>query len=171
MKKIVFIISLIVIVIVTVLGISLWYYSNDQASNKLYSLEELQVVSQNKDYVIAINNNRYAIFTKDENGYKKVKKIAKGKELTRDNIWWLNDRVYIFSSDYASFYRLNDVYEEVVSNTLLFDKKPMVFERILGIEDGWIYYNFVYEESSYTGKIDFDLKEVSIIEKDGIAVD
>lgn len=171
MKKIVFIISLIVIVIVTVLGISLWYYSNDQASNKLYSLEELQVVSQNKDYVIAFNNNRYAIFTKDENGYKKVKKIAKGKELTRDNIWWLNDRVYIFSSDYASFYRLNDVYEEVVSNTLLFDKKPMVFERILGIEDGWIYYNFVYEESSYTGKIDFDLKEVSIIEKDGIAVD
>ena len=171
MKKIVFIISLIVIVIVTVLGISLWYYSNDQASNKLYSLEELQVVSQNKDYVIAINNNRYAIFIKDENMNKKVKKIAKGKELTKDNIWWLNDRVYIFSSDYASFYRLNDVYEEVVSNTLLFDKKPMVFERILGIEDGWIYYNFVYEESSYTGKIDFDLKEVSIIEKDGIAVD
>ena len=171
MKKIVFIISLIVIVIVTVLGISLWYYSNDQASNKLYSLEELQVVSKNQDYVIAVNNNRYAIFIKDENGYKKVKKIAKGKELTKDNIWWLNDRVYIFSSDYASFYRLNDVYEEVVSNTLLFDKKPMVFERILGIEDGWIYYNFVYEESSYTGKIDFDLKEVSIIEKDGIAVD
>lgn len=170
------IIFVAILIVISLIGIFFFIALNygDEVDERLY--EDLKLVSIHNEYVLAVEKElamttQYAVFKNTEySTYKKIFSIPIDVMLEGRFVCWSNDKIYILDS-YGEFtsYNLDD--GTIASNTNLYDLlKPFTgrFDRILGIDDGYIYIEYSHNANEYHGKIDLDLQEIIEIQEEEI---
>lgn len=176
MKKKHIITAVIIIIILLVIVILSNLFSNAKNNNKNIDerkYNELNIISEYKEYIVAIDKNyseldTFAVFKNTEyDMYKKVFSLSEEFNLEGRFICWNDDKLYIIK-DGATVYDLSNgkIIHTGDLNKLLNNNTGRI-DRVLGIKENYIYYQFSYNGDLY-GKVDLDLQNVQIIQKQDI---
>lgn len=167
------IIFLVVFIIILVVGSALIFVKLDQnenQNNKEYRrLRDLEVVSQHNEYVLAFDEHlseldTFAIFKNVESDmYKKHFSLEDGNIESRF-VCWTNDNLYILNFDAKSYdLSTGKIIDE--NSSSLFNGTTGRMDRVLGIYDGFIYYQYTYVADKFYARISLDLSTVEYIEE------
>lgn len=171
------IIFVAILIVISLIGIFFFIALNygDEVDERLY--EDLKLISIHNEYVLAVEEElamttQYAVFKNTEySTYKKIFSIPTSSSIEGRFVCWSDDKIYILET-YGQFtsYNLDD--GTIEANTNLYDLlKPFTgrFDRILGIDDGYIYIEYSHNANKYHGKIDLDLQEIIEIQEEDIS--
>lgn len=145
--------------------------NNKNTDEKKYS--ELNIISEYKEYVVTMNASNseldtFDVFKNTEYDiYIKVFSLSEEFNLEGRFICWNDDKLYIIK-DGATAYDLSNGKIIYTGNlNKLLNNTTGRIDRVLGIKENYIYYQFSYNGDFY-GKVDLDLKNVQIIQKQDI---
>lgn len=176
MKKILPFCIFIIILLIIIFVIVIKHDTKDEKDDNYKNYNSLEIVSQYKDYVLAIDNKysetqTYAVYKNDK--YQRFSKILSlkynGITLEDNLVFWHNDNVYFFCNNYAEKYDLkNGKLVASISMYELNNKHTGTFIKVLGSNTDKIYYEYMYQSMYYYGSVDFTLKNVSFITENEI---
>lgn len=171
------IIFVAILIVISFIGIFFFIALNngDEVDERLY--EDLKLVSIHNEYALAVEKElamttQYAVFKNTEySTYRKIFSIPISSSIEGRLVCWSDDKIYIliqYNGEFTS-YNLDD--GTIAANTNLYDLlKPFTgrFDRILGIDDGYIYIEYSHNANKYHGKIDLDLQQIIEIQEEDI---
>lgn len=174
MKRI-YIISLIIIIVV---AIGSYFFITNSSSKKTensdeVNIKDLKIISQHNEYIVALDQTsseteNYAVFKNTEyEMYKKVFSLEPDIIESR-LIFWVNNKLYLFGYN-PKVYNLNDGNIKYSIDLIkLLNDTPGNFDRVLGHDDSFIYYEYSHNGDSFFGKINFEFTDATIVEKKDI---
>lgn len=140
--------------------------------SKMVNRKSLKIISEHNAYALVVENKdlelpTYAVYKNvNYNNYQKVFDLQLTNDLWSGLVCWTNDRLFIFGFSIASYDLTNgqiiDKGDFRISNA-----DTGMIDRVLGIYDNYIYYEYANRENSY-GKTSLDFKEVIPITKKDI---
>lgn len=168
------IIFLVAFIIILVIGGALIFFKldkNQSQNNKDYRrLSNLEVISQHNEYVLAFDEHlseldTFAVFKNVEsNMYKKQFKVVNDNYVESRFVCWTNDKLYILNFDAKSYDLATGKITDENSSSL-FNGTTGRMDRVLGIYDGFIYYEYIYVADKFYARISLDLSTVEYIEE------
>ena len=173
-KNIIFLVVFIIILAVGSVLIFLKLDQNQSQNNKEYRrLRDLEVVSQHNEYVLAFDEHlseldTFAIFKNVESDmYKKQFEIESNDYVESRFVCWTNDKLYILNFGAKSYdLATGKIIDRNTSS--LFNGTTGRMDRVLGIYDGYIYYEYTYVADHLNARISLDLSTIEYIEEKDI---
>lgn len=171
------IIFVAILIVISLIGIFFFIILKDDAEVDERLYEDLKLVSIHNEYALAVEKElamttQYAVFKNTEySTYRKIFSIPTFSTPEGRLVCWSNDKIYILTPYNGEFtsYNLDD--GNISANTNLYGLlRPFTgrFDRILGIDDGYIYIEYSHNANKYHGKIDLDLQEIIEIQEEDI---
>lgn len=168
-----YVIFLVVFIIILVIGSILIFLKLDQNKNQnnedYRRLSDLEVISQHNEYVLAFDKHlammdTFAVFKNVESDmYKKHFSLEDGNIESRF-VCWTNDKLYILNFG-AKSYDLDTGKITDENSSSLFNGTTGRMDRVLGIYDDFIYYQYTYVADHLNARISLDLSTIEYIEE------
>ena len=172
MKRKYLLITLLVLFFTIVSILFILYVINKDIPNDIQNRNSLKIISTYKEYLSAIDKhendfNQYAVFKELEyNDYKKLF-VLKNTAQTLETrfICWTDEKLYYFGTDPIAYDIETGKIENNINLNILLNNIPGRIDRILGVSNNLIYYEFSHNADTFFANVDLDLTKVSIINK------
>ena len=137
--------------------------------SQMVSRKSLKIISEHNAYALVVENEdselpTYAVYKNvNYNNYQKVFDLRVTNDIWSGLVCWTDDRLFIFGFTIASYDLTNgQIIDE--GDFRLSNADTGMIDRVLGIYDNYIYYEYANKENRY-GKTSLDFKEVIPITK------
>lgn len=138
------------------------------------NIEELNVMSSHNQYVLVRENKyseleTYSIYKNNQdNYYKRQFSFPDGEIIESRFVCWTDDKIYILGYNPASYDLSNGNIIDTGDLNKMLNNTTGNIDRIIGIDNAFIYYTYSFNAEHYYAKIDFNLNNVTIIQKENL---
>lgn len=173
-----YIICLVLIIVFITVG-SIYVFKNINSNDSTEvskSIQSLNIISQHNEYALVIDDTEseletYSVYKNIEtNMYQKQFSLPEGQNIEGRFVCWTDDKIYVLGDSARSYSLSNGSVIDKGNLKKMFNNKTGRMDRVIGIHEGFIYYNYSNYDSggSFYGKMSLNLKDVTIIQKEDI---